>query len=175
MLGQPIRQIGYVVEDIRKAAEQHHRMFGSGPFFVGDHSRATVTFEGKEVEFRYSVAFGQCGRVQVELLQAHDDLPSILNRRHPFGSGLYGMHHVAVFADDLDSAIRDLEAAGHPLFFEYRDDDEGIRAVMVDTFSSYGHDLELYQKGPFIDRFYNMVEEAAKGFDGKHLIRPLEM
>ncbi|MEJ2408753.1 MAG: VOC family protein [Novosphingobium sp.] len=175
MFGQPVRQIAYVVDDVRKAAEHHHALFGSGPFFVRDEFSVTVNLHGEEVEFLHSVGFGQWGSVQIELLQAHDDRPSILNKRHPFGSGTYGMHHVAVFADDLVSTIRDLEAKGFPLFFDYGDADKGLRAVMMDTWERHGHFLELYQKGPFVDHFYDMVEEAAKGFQGEDLIRPLKL
>jgi hypothetical protein len=175
VFGQPVRQIAYVVDDVRKAAEQHHALFGSGPFFVRDKYSVNVSLHGEEVEFTHGVAFGQWGAMQVELLQSHDDRPSILNKRHPYGSGQYGVHHVAVFADDLEATVRDLEAQGFPLFFDYRQADIGLRAVMVDTWKRYGHFLELYQKGPFVDGFYDMVADAATGFKGKDLLRPMPM
>lgn len=161
------------MDDIRKAAERHHALFGSGPFFVGDKYSVAANLQGTEVEFTHSVAFGQWGEMQVELLQVHDGRPSILNMRHPYGSGRYGIHHVAIIADDLDSATRDLEMSGFPVFFRHDMTEVNLRTIMVDSWESQGHFLELYQKSPFINEFYDLIAGAAKDFTGKDLFRPL--
>ena len=171
--GQPVIQIAYVVDDVRKAAERHHALYGSGPFFVQDHYRLRLNYRGDDVDYVHSAAFGQWGGLQVELMQQHDSLPSIINETHPLGSGRYGLHHVAMIADDLDSAIRDLEVAGHPVVLEGRLPELNMRTIMADAQATHGHFIEVYSRVPAIENFYRRVAEAAKGFDGTNLLRPM--
>ena len=171
--GQPIIQMAYVVDDVRKAVERHHTIYGSGPFFVQDHYRINVKYRGKEMEFMHSAAFGQWGDVQVELMQQHDDLPSIINETHPLGSGRYGLHHVAMMTDDMDLTIQELAAQGHSVAMDAVMPEMNMRTIMADVLSTHGHFIEVYTRTPLIENFYRNVAEAAEGFDGTNLIRPI--
>lgn len=171
--GQSIIQIAYVVDDVRKAVERHRALYGSGPFFLQSHYRLDLKYRGNDVEFVHSAAFGQWGDVQVELMQQHDDLPSIINETHPLGSGRYGLHHVAMMTDDMDQTIEDLAAQGHSVAMDANMPEMNMRTIMADALATHGHFLEVYTRTPLIENFYRNVAEAAKGFDGKDLIRPM--
>jgi hypothetical protein len=44
---------------------------------------------------------------------------------------------------------------------------------MIDDSARHGHMIELYERVPALTDFYAMVKEAALGFDGANLIRPI--
>ncbi|KPQ31342.1 MAG: Glyoxalase/Bleomycin resistance protein/Dioxygenase superfamily [Porphyrobacter sp. HL-46] len=111
-----VRQLAYKVNDLEAAAATHHRHFGSGPFFVLDHvPLASSQHRGVERPFDHSSAYGQWGSVMVELVVQHNPDPSALHDMFPHGSGAQGLHHAALFVDDLDRAIARFAAEGSPL------------------------------------------------------------
>ena len=175
LLGQPIRQIAYVVNDIRKAAERHAHLYGSGPFFVLDNITRTVTYRGNEVPFDHSSAFGQWGGMQVELLQQNGDEPSILTELYPAGSGRTGLHHVAMIVKDLEEAVLELGRAGHPEVLRATVPGSDIAPVFVDTVKDLGHFVEVYAGTPGLVGFYDMVAKASVGFDGRDPVRDLKL
>lgn len=175
LIDQPIRQIAYFVDDIQRAAERHHQLFGSGPFFHMEEIQQTVTYRGKESEYRHSAAFGQWGAMQIELMQSISGGPNILYELYPEGSGTYGLHHVALIARDLEATVAEFGAAGYPEALRAYMPEMDMTVVHVDTLERYGHFVEVYSNAQSILDFYDMVEAAAKDFDGKDLIRKFAM
>ncbi len=108
----------------------------------------------------------------VELVVQHNSEPSALHDMFPYGSGQQGLHHAAVFVDDLDAAIADFEAQGAPLA-QLSVTATGTAFAFVDTRASLGHMLELYEPSEMLTGFYDFVAEAAIGWDGRDLIREL--
>lgn len=92
-----IRQIAFVVPDIDEAMRYWSATLGVGPFFV----RRSVVFE----DYRYygdavpspaiSIALGNSGGLQIELIEQHDDNPSIY--RDFLNSGRDGLQHIAAW------------------------------------------------------------------------------
>lgn len=175
LLGQPIRQIAYYVEDIRAAAERHHRMFGSGPYYLLENTSMTVDYRGQDTEFSTSQALGQWGALQIEFLQSNNDGPSVLHDLYPAGSGKYGLHHVSMIVDDLDAAVRDGDAEGYPVAMWLYYDKMDMKIAFLDAVDTYGHFIELYQEAPGIVGFYDMVEKGAQDFDGTDLFREVSL
>ena len=175
LFGQPIRQIAYYVKDIRQAVERHHKLFGSGPFFLLEDLRLTVNYRGRDLEIGHSAAFGQWGDVQVELMQWFTGPPSVIHDLYPQGSGRYGLHHVAVIADDLDAAIADMASAGLHEAMRSSLPAWDMTVVMIDAIDTYGHFIEIYQSVPSLVEFYDMVERAAEDFQGDHLLREMTL
>lgn len=108
----------------------------------------------------------------VELVVQHNSAPSALHDMFPYGSGAQGLHHAAVFVDDLDAAIADFEAQGAPLA-QLSVTTTGTAFAFVDTRASLGHMLELYEPSEMLTGFYDFVAEAAIGWDGRDPIREL--
>lgn len=169
----PVRQLAYKVNDLEAAALAHHRQFGSGPFFVLRHvALSSSQHRGVERPFDHSSAYGQWGAVMVELVVQHNADESALHDMFPHGSGREGLHHAALFVDDLDAAIARFEAEGASLA-QLSVTATGTAFAFVDTRASLGHMLELYEPSEVLTGFYDFVAAAAQGWDGRDLLREL--
>ncbi len=168
-----VRQLAYKVNDLEAATTAHHRMFGSGPFFVLRHiALSSSQHRGVARPFDHSSAYGQWGSVMVELVVQHNPDDSGLHEMFPFGSGKEGLHHAALFVDNLDAAIARFASEGAPLA-QLMVTATGTAFAYVDTRESLGHMLELYEPSPQLTGFYDFVAAAAQGWDGTDLIREL--
>ncbi|PNU05344.1 VOC family protein [Novosphingobium guangzhouense] len=160
----PIRQIAYFVPDVRAAARAHSAAFGSGPYYVADHIALThAVHRGVERELDHSSAYGQWGEVMIEFCQQNNPGPSAFHDIYPEGSGRTGLHHVALFVDNLGAAIADFAARGAPLALDARMTD-GFRYVFVDMVEACGHMLELYEPTENLQGFYEQVRRKAGDF-----------
>ncbi len=172
-LGLRVRQLAYKVDDLEAAISAHHRLFGSGPFFVARHIALTASqHRGVEKPFDHSSAYGQWGQLMVELVVQHNPDPSALHDMFPWESGTQGLHHAALFVDDVASAIAWLGGEGFPLAQLSRTA-SGTAFAFVDTRARLGHMLELYEPTPLLTGFYDMVAQAARDWDGRDLVREL--
>jgi catechol 2,3-dioxygenase-like lactoylglutathione lyase family enzyme len=90
----------------------------------------------------------------------------------PHGSGREGLHHAALFVDDLQAEIARFAAEGIPLA-QLSVTETGTSFAFVDARTSLGHMLELYEPTAQLTGFYDFVAAAAQGWDGKDLIREL--
>jgi hypothetical protein len=162
----PIRQIAYFCADVREAARSHHRLFGSGPYFVADNiPLRSAVHRGIPRNLDHSSAYGQWGEVMIEFVQQNNAGPSAFHDLYPEGSGRYGLHHVALFVEDVDAQCTQLAEAGYPTALRAEMND-GFLFAFADTTAAYGHMLELYSPAPVLRDFYAMVADAAKDFRG---------
>ena len=168
-----IRQIAYFVPDIQKAAAEHATLFGSGPFFVLENiALSRCEHRGVKSHLDHSSAYGQWGDLMIEFVQQNNPGPSVFHDVYPEGSGRQGLHHVAIFVDDLKVAIAGYESEGFPTAL-YAKVKGGTAFAMIDTTNTNGHMLELYEPSAMLVGFYEMVAAAAKDFDGSDPVRKL--
>ncbi len=162
----PVRQLAYFCADVREAALAHHRHFGSGPYFIADNIplRSSV-HRGVERHFDHSSAYGQWGEVMIEFVQQNNPGPSAMRDLYPEGSGRWGLHHTALFVDDVDGECAQLAAEGFATA-QRSEMSDGFVFAFVDTSAAYGHMLELYAPLPTLTGFYAMVADAARNFRG---------
>ena len=150
-----IRQVAYLVPDVRVAATRHRHEFGSGPFLVADHiPLASSLHRGRAAPLDHSAAYGKWGDVMVEFVQQNNDGPSAFRDMYP--SGGEGLHHVAIFVDDLGASIAEYARRGDVLALHARMP-SGFAFAMVDTVARYGHMIELYQPDQVLVDFYALV------------------
>ncbi len=169
----PIRQIAYFVPDARAAAARHSQMFGSGPYFVAEHIPLKRSFyRGREMPFDHTSAYGQWGGVMLEFVQQHNPDPSAMHDLYPYGSGRGGIHHVALWVDDLQASIKAHEDAGHALAL-YAEMNDGFAFAMMDASHETGHMFELYKPLPALTGFYEFVAKAAAKWDGQDPVRTI--
>lgn len=162
----PIRQVAYFCADAREAALAHHRRFGSGPYFVADKiPLAGSVHRGVDRQFDHTSAYGQWGEVMIEFVHQNNSGPSAMHDLYPEGSGRYGIHHLAVWVDDVDEAAARLAVEGFPTAQRSVMTD-GFVFAFADTSAAYGHMLELYSPLPALTDFYAFVAEAARNWDG---------
>ena len=169
----PLRQVAYFVSDIRTAAAEHSRRFGSGPFFVIDHvALSRSEHRGVPRALDHSSAYGQWGDVMIEFAMQHNPDPSAFHDLYPRGSGRFGLHHAALFVDDLPRAITDFARDGMRLA-QYAETATGTAFAFIDAHDRYGHMIELYEPSPGLAGFYAMVAKGAAKWDGDDPIREL--
>ncbi len=171
LAGHPIRQIAYFVDDVRAAAERHVQLYGSGPYFIAEHIQLRrALHRGQEVALDHSSAYGQWGSLMVEFVQQNDPGPSPF--RDMFPDGREGLHHIALIVDDLGAARARFESDGieTALHAEMMD---GFTFLMMDATARYGHMIELYEGVPALTGFYDMVQRASIGFDGRDPVRDI--
>jgi hypothetical protein len=162
-LAHPV-QIAYGVDNIRDAAARWVAR-GVGPFFVLDHIVVgDVRVNGAASTFDHSSAYAWWGHLMVELICQHDSgATSIVP-----GTGL---HHMAFFVDDLETAQTELVSAGHAEVL-YAKTATGQAFAMHDARAERGHLIEVYEPTTRLTAFYEMVRQASAD-PGTDLIRTL--
>jgi hypothetical protein len=166
----PVTHIGYVVDDIERAASWAVSTFGAGPFYLVSHMKFdTCTFNGEPATYDHSSAFGQWGAILIELTVVHGSTPPQLAA--VIGGPAPAVGHVGMLSDDLDADSRRLEAAGLALF--HSGSSGPISAHWHDGRTQLGHHVEILLRVPEIEGIYAMVRNAAREWDGSDPLRPV--
>jgi Glyoxalase/Bleomycin resistance protein/Dioxygenase superfamily len=166
MFDRPIRQVAYFVPDVRRAAMTHHELYGSGPYFVADNIPLRVSrYRGADCPLDHTSAYGQWGEIMIEFVQQNNAGPSAFHDLYPEGSGMSGIHHVALFVENVMDEIARFNAAGHATAL-YAEMNDGFAFAMMDCVTTLGHMVELYVSAPQLVDFYNLVASSAKDFKG---------
>ncbi|HEY2774982.1 MAG TPA: VOC family protein [Candidatus Binatia bacterium] len=172
-----VRQIAFVVRDLDAALRYWTETLGVGPFFVFRQMAP--------IDFRYrgkaspppllSIALGNSGDVQVELIEQHDDKPSAY--RDFLASGREGLQHVSSWVtrggyDDL--MTREL-AGGRVPAHEGVVPGANVRFAYFDTDSAPGG--VMYEMSEALESqaaaLMAMIADAARNWDGSEPIREL--
>lgn len=170
----PPMQLGFVVPELA-AAIRHWTSLGVGPFFLLEHIVfAECRYRGKPAKIDLSVAVGQWGAVQVELIRQHDSTPSIYTDFD--GSRAGGLQHIGVMTDSVAGDLERLGRLGiEPV--QSGSTANGIRFAYVNTDAlPGGHPggmVELIERGPAIEGFFRLVRESSVGWDGSEPVRRL--
>src|ERR1700752_5397492 len=112
VLPGPIRQIGYVVTDLDQAVSNWVEL-GVGPWLVMRGLPMRALYRGEPCETTLSLALSNSGELQVELIQQHDDTPSILTEF--LAANGPGYHQLDYWAEDFDATMKAGEDVGLPV------------------------------------------------------------
>jgi hypothetical protein len=169
-LTRPFHHLGYVVDDLSRAATRLAESVGAGPFLSIEHVQLTeVTYRGAPARYDHSTAFGQWGPVIVEISQIHAADPPGL--REFFGAARRpAIGHAAWLVDDLDAESARLERAGLPVAHTGRSGP--VAANWHDGGRLLGHPVEVLRRCPEILGFYAAIAAAARDWDGSRPLRP---
>ena len=167
-----IRQLAYVVEDLDKALDYWINTVKAGPFFVIEHcTLENQKYYGEAADADISIAIGNSGDLQIELICQHNDAPSVY--RDFIQAGRVGVHHIALMPENYDETYKHYQAQGHKAAFECTFG--GAPIVYFDTLDSVGHYIELWDNNPVFKELFLMVEDVAKDWDGSNPIRSIDM
>jgi len=159
-----IRQNGYVVRDIEAAMKHWTQVLGIGPFFYMPHLEAeTFVYRGKPSGVDMSIALANSGDLQIELIQQHNDEPSLY--KDFLDAGREGLQHVSSWVADIQPEIDRLTAAGHVIAQEGTLAG-GIRFVYFDTEQHPGTVFEMSNLAGELAALPQMVADAARDWDG---------
>jgi len=163
-----IMQNGFVVPDWEAAAQHWSSRLGVGPFFVMRHIEFEwCEYRGERVDIDMSVAIAYSGDYQVELVQQHNDAPSIyadfLKLNKP------GLQHVGTLVSDLDQALDEHQL--RDLIIQQGVTAAGARFAYVDTVMHNGTMLELIETSEAALKAFEYMRQSAKDWDGSKPIR----
>lgn len=166
-----IRQVAYVVGDVDEALEHWVEVVGVAPFFLYRNLElAECHYDGDAITLELSVALGQSGAVQVELIQQHGDTPSIY-----LGETSGKAHHLALWTRDYDNVVAAYRA-------------QGLRHLQWGSASGAADERFVYfapeGPGPIVEvvevldrktQMYAEIAEAARVYDGSQPVREVTL
>lgn len=166
-----IRQNGYVVRDINAALRHWTEILGVGPFFYFERVPIEdFRYRGEPSPLEVSIALANSGALQIELIQARNDAPSMY--RDFLAAGHEGLQHVAFWTDAFDRELGRCEAAGYRIGQSGRIGEAG-RFVYFETETHPGSVVELSEISGPKGRFFRHIREAASDWDGRDPVRPM--
>lgn len=107
----PIRQLGFLVEDIDAAMHGWVRQFGVGPWWGYRNVRLQSRLAGERTEVHMHVALGYQGGMQIELIQQVNDVASPYRFFRDTAQAQL-LHHLGYVVEDADAALRKAAGAG---------------------------------------------------------------
>ncbi len=160
---RPIFQYAWVVSDLDAACRRWIDLFGAGPFFTARHHKAEGYFRyrGSTEECDLSYAFGYCGPVQIQLVELHDDTPSIFHDM--FKRGEEGFHHVGILGEDFDNDRQHMLDHGLDLAVEMW---SGADVVYFDARPEIGCFVEIHGTSPEVLAMFESWKTAHENWDG---------
>jgi hypothetical protein len=158
-------QYAYTVPSLEPAIELYVTRFGAGPWFRrGPFTPPQARYRGAPVSMTISLARCFAGDSMIELIQQHDDAPSVFNERP------YGFHHWAVGVRDIDAAIAGYASFGYPEAFSDVVP-SGARIVYVDATADLPGMIELIEMNAQQEAMYTAFRDAALSWDGTEPVR----
>jgi Glyoxalase/Bleomycin resistance protein/Dioxygenase superfamily len=168
----PIRQVAYVVRDIKTAMAHWTNVLGVGPFFYFEEAPIEdFHYRGMPTSAKLSVAFSNSGPMQIELIQPLDEHPSVFNdfRR----AGLEGNQHIAFWTRELDAWRERCSKAGvAEVMSGYTGAKDG-RFFYVAVETHPGMSVEISEVQGRKSAFFAEVARSCEGWDGRDSIRRL--
>jgi hypothetical protein len=164
----PIRQFAYVIGDIDESIERWVSL-GVGPWFVLRSIPMTgTTYRGVATEPIITMGLANSGDMQIELIQQHNNAPSIY--REFLDVGRTGMHHVAYWTEDFDGTMARAGAAGYRTAQVGRSAGTGFAYVDGGPAAEFVEVMELTE---ITGGMMALIRDAAATWDGKDPVRNL--
>ena len=163
-----IFQLAYVVSDVDAAIAHWSKLLGVGPFFVVRHAAyEEQTYKGARTNPDVSLAFAYSGQCNIELIQLHDDQPSVY--RDFVKQRGYGMQHLGALSDDIEADSRELSGRG-AILVQRGLSATGVETRFFDIGSPDGVMFELIVGSPQVVANFEQMEGAAAAWDGLQAI-----
>ncbi len=164
----PTRQNGYVVRDI-EATMRHWAALGVGPWFYFDVVPvADFEYRGRPGNPRISIALANSGELQLELIQQHDDTPSLY--RDFLAAHGEGLQHLSAWTTDMAGELARLRGLGQVIA------QQGVigenRFVYYDTEGDHPSTvMEVYDISGSPTPLFEHIRQSAATWDGADPIR----
>lgn len=166
----PIRQLGYVVRDIRFAMQHWIDVHGVGPFYFFDRAPIQdLQYRGAPCKAQIAFALAQSGPLQVELIAPLDIEPS-LYREFLERSG-EGLQHVAYWTTEFDRFAAQAEVLGMRRVLSGYTGDPAGRFAYYNGGGYPGTCIEISALSAPKWRLFDTVARAAEGWDGSDPVR----
>lgn len=164
-----VMQLAFVPGDIDAALRYWTGTMGVGPFFKLEHVQyESGKYRGEPADIDFTVYIAYWGDMQIELIEQHNDAPSIYSawRRQ----GREGLHHVCIKVEDMAKARAICAEVGATVMQELTLPGGG-EAIYVDAGGGPGSLIEMICFPPEAYGFFDTMREAACDWDGTDPIR----
>jgi methylmalonyl-CoA/ethylmalonyl-CoA epimerase len=136
-----IIQVGILVRDVEETARKLEKLIGIGPFQILEPEYRDLTFHGKPARFKIRIALAKAGPIQVELMQPL--FGETIYDEYAERKG-YGLHHVAIRAENMEQSIKDMKSKGFNVI--QSGNRPGVKWAYLDTEKETGVIFELVEK-----------------------------
>lgn len=165
-----IIQIAYLPADFDGALRHWTETMGVGPFFLMENVRlGEMRYRGQPSDAVFSIAIGYWGDIQIELIRAENDGPSIYTGEYAVTDR---MHHVCIFVDSIADARKACAEIGAEILVEGKVGDTG-EVIYVDAGGGPGNVVELLQPMEGSEGLFAMMKQAARDWDGSDPLRKI--
>lgn len=182
-----VHQVGFYAPDWKEFAQNHHDLFGSGPFYHTTNTFGKLIYRGKEVDckgLKFEACYGGWGSHSIEVVQQVGDAPTMFTEFNDMNA--MGINHLHCFVEDLGQALEACELLDIPVItIGYSDleaalkkaeatgaDPEEIRAkaskpsfMVVDMRDKFGALVQLI--GPSASKVHNLIIKSMIDWDGE--------
>ena len=163
-----VRQIAYVVEDMQQALDYWLDVMQAGPFYLFEHAEIeNPVYRGNPSNLDVSLAVGNSGDVQIELIFCENNAPSVY--KEFVNAGRRGVHHLGLMPENYADTYTRYTNLGFEPAFEC--EIGGTNLVYFDTVDKLGHFTELWNNSDTFISFMELVKNAAIDWDGDNPIR----
>ena len=115
-----------------------------------------------------TLAVGFIGQMTVELIQQHDDAPSVYVET--VAQRGHGFHHWGICTDRFDAEVARYEAEGYSVVFTDISP-RGMRIAYIDTSANMPGMVELMEWTPGLQAAYHTYHATAQDWDGSEPVR----
>lgn len=160
----PIRQLGYVVQDLDAAVTAWTRHLGVGPWTIIRNVSLQSLYRGAASTPLIDIALSYRGEMQIELIRQRNDAPSPY--RPWIEKGHYGLHHTAFLSEHIDEDVQRAESQGLEVVCDIRMPSGG-RYVYLQS-ADLGPDIyiEFLEATPMMRQMFEAGIPAAAQWDG---------
>jgi catechol 2,3-dioxygenase-like lactoylglutathione lyase family enzyme len=169
VLPGPVRQVGYVVDDLDRAIAGWLEL-GVGPWFVMRGLALQADYRGEPCETTLSLAFANSGEMQIELIQQMDATPSIFTEI--LAAHGPGLHQLAFWARDFAATMNEVEKAGWPVVWS-GGEGYGVRFAYVEPPNAPAAVIEISELTDATAANAVFIHDAAAEWDGTNPVRDL--
>jgi Glyoxalase/Bleomycin resistance protein/Dioxygenase superfamily len=164
-----IIQFAYTVDDIQEGMRRYTDLLSIGPWFlIGPFVPAKGVYRGAVTTMRISLAVAFSGEAMVELIEQHNETPSVYQETLK-ARGAHGFHHWAIGARDFDDTLARFKRQGYPVAFSDISP-RGVRVVYFDTTRDLPGMLEIIEMTTDVEEQYRRMYQAAKDWDGRYAV-----
>jgi hypothetical protein len=168
-----MRQMGFVVPDLQKSMRHWSDVCAIGPWFWFEKSSFILyRYKGKVYDnLDVTVGFANSGEFQIELIQQRCNTPSMYRdflARYPRG----GLQHWSSWPVDYKARYDAALKAGYTIGME-GDHARGPFVYFDNEGDDLGSVIEMAELTQGRAKFFDMVREAAVGWDGRDPFRKM--
>ncbi|MBI3992971.1 MAG: VOC family protein [Candidatus Lambdaproteobacteria bacterium] len=163
-----ITQNGYVVRDIEAALRKWIDVLGVGPWLYMESVRPRdFLYKGQPAEPEMSIALGNSGDLQIELIQIRNDAPTAY--KDFLDAGHEGLQHVSSWPSNYDEILARHAAAGGRVYQSGKIGHTRFSYLLTEFHT--GTVFEMSDLDPRTKQVFAGIRRHAQNWDGKNPIR----